>query len=136
MEGIEITGQLIAGESYHLHEKKPPSGFIGGRNIPFKVPYLNTAAPVQITAVNSVTDGVFMKEDFAGVELPGAVCVLEKTRPDGPAEVIERWVSTGEPKRVLGKLEAGPPTAIGSKRHLKGIPTPMPLNFYQRNRRH
>lgn len=107
LEGIEITGQLIAGESYHLHEKKPPSGFIGGRNIPFKVPYLNTAAPVQITAVNSVTDGVFMKEDFAGVELPGAVCVLEKTRPDGPAEVIERWVSTGEPKRVLGKLEAG-----------------------------
>lgn len=105
LEGVEVTGHLAAGETYHLHEDRPPSGFIGGRNIPFKVPYLNTADPIQIIAVNSLTEGFFIKEDFSGTELPGAVCVLEKTGSDGGTEVVERWTSSGEVKRVLGKLE-------------------------------
>lgn len=47
------------------------------------------------------------KEDFAGNEVLGATCRLEKVLPDGTAVLVERWISSDAPHRLEKELAAG-----------------------------
>lgn len=84
-EGISITGQLLAGSRYLMREWKPAAGYIGCRDVSFNVPHGNQKEPVKVAVKNQKTKVYFTKEDFAGKEIPGAVCELWKVNEDGTA---------------------------------------------------
>ena len=54
-DGINITGQLLAGESYLLKELEAPDGYITGNSVLFKVPYLNQKEPIKAVMKNAPT---------------------------------------------------------------------------------
>ena len=103
--GVNITGQLTAGEKYVMRELTPPSGYIAASDVVFKIPYLNQKEPVVVTMKNKPTKTSFTKEDYAGTEIPGATCELEKVNPDGSTTSVDKWVSDGAPHEEMGILE-------------------------------
>ena len=104
LTGVNVTGQLIAGNNYILRELTPPDGYIAGDDTTFKMPYLNQKDPIMVTMNNEPTEVTFTKEDFAGKEIPGASVTLEKVNPDGTTEKIDEWVSGNEDHVLNGKL--------------------------------
>ena len=53
-------------------------------------------------------DTALRKEDFAGKELPGALCVISRVNKDGTTTQIDRWVSEeGKDHEIGEKLSAG-----------------------------
>ena len=53
-------------------------------------------------------DTTLRKEDFAGKELPGALCVISRVNKDGTTAQIDRWVSEeGKDHEIGEKLSAG-----------------------------
>ncbi len=103
-EGVPVTGQLAAGMNYVMREWKPADGYIGGRNVSFKMSYGNQKEPVKVVIKNRKTKVFFTKEDFAGEEIPGAVCELRKVNPDGTVTAISKWISNGTPHTEEGTL--------------------------------
>lgn len=48
-EPVDITGKLTAGETYYLHEKKAPPGYLTAADTPFTVPGSNQQIDVTMT---------------------------------------------------------------------------------------
>lgn len=103
--GILISGQLKAGTNYILREITPPTGYIAAKDRTFRIPYYNQKEPVVVTMRNMPTQISFIKEDFAGKEIPGAQCRLEKVNPDGSTSAIDQWISGDSPHVIEGVLE-------------------------------
>lgn len=104
-KGINITGQLKAGETYFLRELTAPSAHIPSPDEEFRIPYLNRKEPLQVSIKNMPTKISFTKEDFAGKEIPGAECLVERINPDGSTTVVREWESNGSPYVMEGILE-------------------------------
>lgn len=47
---MEVTGKLTAGETYYLHEKKTPSGYLPAADISFTVPRKNQQ--IEVTMID------------------------------------------------------------------------------------
>ena len=105
VDGILITGQLKAGGDYVMHEITPPAGYIAAKDHAFHVPYKNHKEPVVVTLKNIPTRLKFSKEDFAGIEIPGAECTLEKVNLDGSVSKIDKWVSNNSSHEMEGVME-------------------------------
>lgn len=103
--GILITGQLKAGSDYIICELDPPTGYIAAKDRTFRIPYKNQNEPIIVILKNKPTQINFTKEDFAGEEIPGAECTLEKVNPDGSTSRIDKWVSNGSSHELEGVLE-------------------------------
>lgn len=104
-EGINIAGQLKAGTEYFLREIEAPAAHIAGADEGFRIPYLNQKKPLQVPMKNTPTKITLTKEDFAGEEIPGAECKIERINPDGSTTNISKWVSNGSPHEIEGVLE-------------------------------
>lgn len=104
-EGVEITGQLQAGKNYLLKELEAPDGHLTGEAVHFPMPYINQKEPLRVSMGNEAVKVLFTKEDFAGKEIPGAVCELLKVNPDGSVTRIDRWVSGSTPHKMEGVMD-------------------------------
>ncbi len=93
----KISG-LTVGETYILREEIAPDGFVRATDIEFRVK--NTKEIQKVTMIDKILEVV--KTDFAtGEELEGAeIQVIDE---DG--NVIDKWVSTKEPHKVVGLEE-------------------------------
>lgn len=100
-----ITGVLEAGKTYRYHEEFAPSGYGYSEDVVFTVSEDGTID--KVVMIDKPNTASFVKEDFAGAELPGAHCELKVVNPDGSFSVIDSWVSSTTPHRITGKLESG-----------------------------
>ena len=99
---FELTAELIAGETYTLHEVSAPAGYIKAADQTFTV------------GEDGSVDEIVMQDDYTKVELlkisaktgePLAGAHLQVLAPDG--EVVLDWVTDGTAVRVDGLLAAG-----------------------------
>lgn len=104
-EGVEITGQLRAGQDYLLKELEAPDGYLTGEAVRFRMPYFNQKEPINVSMSNQAVTVFFTKEDYAGKEIPGAVCELLKVNPDGSVTRIDRWISGGTLHKEEGVMD-------------------------------
>jgi uncharacterized surface anchored protein len=97
-----IEANLIAGQTYRLHEVSAPVGYVVADDVEFTV------------SENGSVDKVYMYDDTTKVhiskrditdekELPGAKLVII----DENGEIVEEWISTDEEYVIEGKLIAG-----------------------------
>lgn len=98
----EIIAKLIAGETYTLSEYKAPDGYGYSENITFTVS--NDGSIDKVIMKDKPTEEVFSKMDITGEkELPGARMQVI----DQYGTVVEAWISTETPHKIIGKLIAG-----------------------------
>lgn len=98
----EITGKLIAGNEYILHEEYAPKGYAYGEDVHFLVP--TDGKTVEVSMKDKPTHVSIQKTDITGEkEIPGAE--LQITDADGI--LVEQWISEEKPHDIIGKLEAG-----------------------------
>ena len=99
------TGVLKADETYYLHEVTPPDGYTQAKeDVKFTVGHYGEKVEAIVTN-ERIPDYQFTKEDFAGVEIPGASCELIEIKPDGTTETVGEWISDGTPKSFEGELK-------------------------------
>ena len=102
-ESHKITGKLIAGRKYYLHEEAAPNGYYYAETVEFTVnkDYQGTQ---KVEMKDDVTKTVISKKDITnGKELPGAHIQIK----DEDGNIIEEWTSSDTPHEITGKLEAG-----------------------------
>ena len=98
----KITAKLNPGETYTLTEITAPDGYSVAESIDFTVS--DDGSVVKVTMKDKLTEVEISKQDITtGKELPGAK--LEVTDLNG--NVIDSWVSSNEPHKITGKLNAG-----------------------------
>lgn len=99
------SGVLKADETYYLHEVTPPPGYTPAKeDVKFTVGHYGEKVEAIVTN-ERIPDYQFTKEDFAGVEIPGASCELVVVKPDGKEENVGKWTSDGTPKSFKGELK-------------------------------
>ncbi len=103
-EGVDITGQLVAGRSYVLRELEAPDGYHLSDDVAFTVPYLNQKEALKVQMENRATVVKVLKVDEEGNVLSGAKLILEKTEN---GEEIDRWTSDGSARTFTGELIVG-----------------------------
>lgn len=94
--------QLIAGNTYYLHEVKPAPGFAYAEDVKFTV---SEDGSVDVVVMEDKPTAVSItKTDITGEqEVPG--CRLRLV--DETGQLIDQWVSVEQPHEIVGKLEAG-----------------------------
>ena len=98
-----ISGKLISGNKYYLHEEMSPNGYYYENDIEFTVPRKGENVE-KINMKDEPIEVHFKKTDLTnGTELKGAK--LKVTDMDG--NVIDEWVSDGKDHIITGKLESG-----------------------------
>lgn len=104
-ESHDITGKLIAGESYTLKEISPPTGYYYTEEVTFTVPKtMSTDGIIKVEMKDKPIESIFKKTDFAtGEELEGAHIQIK----DRDGNIVEEWTSTKEEHIIVGKLIAG-----------------------------
>lgn len=101
-ESTEIIRQLCAGQSYWLHEIKPPSGCAYAEDVPFVISPDGSWDEVVMT--DRQTHVSVSKTGITGEkEIPGNHLRIKTTEGD---EVIS-WVSGTKPYEIQGILDAG-----------------------------
>lgn len=100
-EAFSLSG-LTPGKTYHIHEKMPPSGYGYALDLTFTMN--GDGAVEEILMEDRQTEVVISKKDITnGEELPGAhLQIIDKG-----GNVIEEWISTDTPHKIVGKLLAG-----------------------------
>ena len=108
----DISGKLIAGKTYTLHEENAPDGYAYAEDFTFTVEKDGT---ITVDAANKDENGVIiMKDDVTKVsidkrditgenEVPGATLQVK----DEAGKVVEEWTSSDKPHDISGKLIAG-----------------------------
>ncbi len=97
-----VKGQLIAGDSYWLHEIEPRDGYAYAADVFFTLSKDSTGDIVIM--VDKPTDVIISKKDITGEqELPGNHMYIE----DWEGEIIEKWISGSKPHRITAELIAG-----------------------------
>lgn len=97
-----MEAQLVAGETYTLHETNAPAGYVLAQDQQFTVNADGTVTKVNMK--DDTTKVSITKYDLtSGKELPGAT--LQIIDKDG--NVIEEWISTSEAHLIEGILTAG-----------------------------
>ena len=97
-----LEAQLVAGETYTLHETNAPAGYVLAQDQQFTVNADGTVTKVNMK--DDTTKVSITKYDLtSGKELPGAT--LQIIDKDG--NVIEEWISTSEAHLIEGILTAG-----------------------------
>ncbi len=104
-EPKKFVGVLEAGKTYRYHEEKAPDGYGYSEDIVFTVSMDGTIDKVIMQDKPSKV--FFSKEDFAGKEVPGAVCELKRKEKDGSFQVMDTWVSGTRPHEIEGMLISG-----------------------------
>ena len=101
-EPHEIIGILTPGEEYTMIEEAAPDGYAYAEDITFKV---NEDGSVdKVIMEDKPTRVVISKTDITtGEELPGAHIIIK----DKNGNIVDEWISTGEPHEIVGKLIAG-----------------------------
>lgn len=100
-----FKGILEAGKTYRYHEELAPDGYGYSEDVVFTVSEDGTIDKVIMQ--DKPTTVWFTKEDFAGVEIPGAHVELKEVKESGTQEIIDSWVSGTEPHKIEGTLTGG-----------------------------
>ena len=96
-----VIKELAVGKTYTLVETKPADGYVTAESVAFTIE--NTAKIQKVEMKDDVTKVEISKTDITGKkELPGA----KLTILDSDGNVVETWVSTGEP-HYIEKLPIG-----------------------------
>lgn len=97
----DVTGLLVAGSSYVLHEERPPEGFAFSEDIPFTV---GNSGEIQIIIMeDKPTKAVISKKSITGdAELPGARLQVRTLN----GEVVAEWETGTSPHEITGRLLA------------------------------
>ena len=96
-----VIKELAVGKTYSLVETKPADGYVTAESVAFTIE--NTAKIQKVEMKDDVTKVEISKTDITGKkELPGA----KLTILDSDDNVVETWVSTGEP-HYIEKLPIG-----------------------------
>lgn len=96
-----VIKELAVGKTYSLVETKPADGYVTAESVAFTIE--NTAKIQKVEMKDDVTKVEISKTDITGKkELPGA----KLTILDSDGNVVETWVSTGEP-HYIEKLPIG-----------------------------
>ena len=88
---------LEADKSYWLHEVSAPAGYKKAEDVKFTVSHYGEDVQVVMSDEKLPNKVTFTKEDFAGTEIPGAECELERVEPNGTTTKIDSWISGEEP---------------------------------------
>ena len=98
----QLIGQLIAGQSYWLHEVSPREGYGYAEDVEFTVS-LDGREDI-VSMIDKPTQVILSKKAITGSnELPGNHMSVRNM--DGV--VIEEWISGNEPHKITAKLAAG-----------------------------
>ena len=90
-----VIKELAVGKTYTLVETKPADGYVTAESVAFTIE--NTAKIQKVEMKDDVTKVEISKTDITGKkELPGA----KLTILDSDGNVVETWVSTGEPHYI------------------------------------
>lgn len=90
-----VIKELTVGKTYTLVETKPADGYVTAESIDFIIE--NTADIQKVEMQDDVTKVEISKTDITGKkELPGATLTIL----DSDGNVVETWVSTGEPHYI------------------------------------
>ena len=110
-EGVIYTKQLKAGETYYLRELAAPKGYYVSDDVQFTVPYYNTNETLIVRMEDKPTELHFSKTSFTSTEeVVGATCYLTDEYGNILVDAFGnevRWISTTEPKVLVGVLEPG-----------------------------
>ena len=101
-EAHTITGGLIAGNTYKLHEVSAPEGYMPGEDVTFTATNMSSS-DTPVTIENAKTKVTIKKVDEDGNNLAGATLQIL----DDEDNVIEEWTSTSEAHVISGVLEFG-----------------------------
>jgi LPXTG-motif cell wall-anchored protein len=106
----EIGAELVAGETYTLHEKSAPPGYLLAEDITFTVPL--DGKKQEITMVDAPTSVEIEKKDKDTAK-PVYNAVLQVLDEDGT--VMDEWTTDGTIHEVKGILTAGKKYIIHEK---------------------
>ena len=106
----EIGAELVAGETYTLHEKSAPPGYLLAEDITFTVPL--DGKKQEITMVDAPTSVEIEKKDKDTAE-PVYNAVLQVLDENGT--VMDEWTTDGTVHEVKGILTAGEKYIIHEK---------------------
>ena len=94
-EAHTITGKLIVGQTYRLHEAQAPNGYLLADDVTFTVQ--DTADTITVRMDDSPTETYLTKTDITGQkEVVGATLSLRTRR----GTLLEEWVSDGTPHLI------------------------------------
>ena len=99
-EAHSITGKLVAGKTYKLHEVSAPNGYVVSADKEFTVN--NNENVLTVTMTDKKTKMNILKTDEDNNPLEGAVLQVK----DG-STVIDSWTSTTSTHEINGVLTAG-----------------------------
>ena len=128
-DGINITGQLLAGESYLLKELEAPDGYITGNSVLFKVPYLNQKEPIKAVMKNAPTKIQILKVNEHDEAVIGAKLVVRAENGD----VMDAWVTDGKARDITGKLVVGETYTLYEEEAPAGYYKADPVSFTVEN---
>ena len=97
----EINGVLTVGQTYKLHEKTAPEGYVTASDKTFTVN--NTDSVQTITMTDKKTGVNIRKVDEDGNNIAGASLVIK----DSTGNIVKRWTSTQSSYTITGELIAG-----------------------------
>ena len=120
----EIGAELVAGETYTLHEKSAPPGYLLAEDITFVVPL--DGKKQEITMIDSPTSVEIEKKDKDTAE-PVYNAVLQVLDEDGT--VMDEWTTDGTVHEVKGILTAGKKYIIHEKTTPAGYKTSEDVSF-------
>ncbi|WP_097006323.1 SpaA isopeptide-forming pilin-related protein [Lacrimispora amygdalina] len=101
-EAHKIVGKLTAGETYILREIYAPKGYTYSNEVSFTVSIDGTINKVEM--IDKPTHVEITKTEITtGKELTGAnIQIIDKN-----GSIVESFISTNKPHKIIGKLEAG-----------------------------
>ena len=121
-EDYVVSGKLIVGKKYKLHEVKAPDGYSLADDIEFEVK--DSLKPVNITMTDLATGVYITKINTSGEVIENAH--LQLTDIDG--NVIADWISTKLPKEIEG-LTVGRSYTLTEINPPTGYVTAKPVTF-------
>ncbi|MSS36527.1 MSCRAMM family protein [Clostridium porci] len=127
--GVNITGQLISGQSYLLKELEAPDGYVTGNSVSFKIPYLNQKTPIKAAMKNAPTKMEIIKVDENDKAVIGAKLVVRAENGD----VMDAWVTDGKARNITGKLVAGKTYTLYEEEAPAGYYKAEPVRFTVEN---
>ena len=120
----QLIGQLIAGQSYWLHEISPRDGYAYAEDVMFTVS-LDGREDI-VLMVDKPTQVIVSKKAITGDnELPGNYMSIRNMA----GAVIEEWISAEDPHIITAKLVAGETYLLCEERPLEGYAYASAVEF-------
>ncbi|MFQ7536319.1 MAG: SpaA isopeptide-forming pilin-related protein [Clostridium sp.] len=120
----QLIGQLIAGQSYWLHEISPRDGYAYAEDVMFTVS-LDGREDI-VLMVDKPTQVIVSKKAITGDnELPGNYMSIRNMA----GAVIEEWISAEDPHIITAKLVAGETYLLCEERPLEGYAYASAVKF-------